>query len=315
MLPTASIELASLNNVERFLRAQQLTSIFYYEDGFPNAFELAGGDFLTAQDIDTLINDKTQPFTFKHKIFIANACNAFLAPLGQAIVVKGQADAYMAGITAISPQGIAVQLFIHYVLEHTQSFKQAYVAAQQSLHITDFGGNKVQSGIYGMAGTNVPNLFPAIDTSNNSMATIGPLSSTEPFHLTYRFQPSQPILGYALVTIDMGIAVDLLPGTILKVPLKMPVISTVADNFATQSPASFTTVRVPYQGHELYMIGDLSEVFALNQFTGSPASEVIYKDNAHAPTSMPKRIAYAAPWWDDYYRQKIVRYRNRLGRA
>jgi hypothetical protein len=301
IIPDADIESASLENMEGFLLSPQLKSIFYYGDGFPNAFELGSGDFITAQDFQALIADKTHPFSFMQKTFIANACDAFLNPMGQTIVMQGQADAYVAGLTALSPQGIAVQLFINYVLKDEQPFEQAFADAQNTVGITDFAKNMVGTGIYGMAGTQIRDLFPTVSLSDHSMASIGTLSSDEPFQIHYTFNPTPAILGYTVVSIDLDTSASMQPGEIFTLPLKMPLVQDFSDNFATISPASFTTFIYNYQGQPIYMIGNLTEVFALNRYTGSPASEVIYKDNKNDPTSMPQTITYADPWWNDYY--------------
>ena len=302
VIPDANFEPASLENTQAFLHSPQLNSIFYYGDGFPYAFSLGSGDFITAQDFQALIDDKTHPFTFANKTFIANACDAFLSPMGDTIVSQGHADAYLAGITAIFPQGIAVQLFMNYVLKNEQPFQQAFEDAQDTVGITDYAENMVSHGIYGMAGTKIIDPFPHLSTADHSMANIEPLSSDEPFQVNYTFQKPSDVLGYTLVTIDTNISSDLQPGVIFTLPLKMPLVTDVSHNFSTTSPANFTTFSYSYQGRTIYMIGNFSEIFALNRVTGSPASEVIYKDNNNDPTSMPQIIAYADPWWNDYYR-------------
>jgi hypothetical protein len=302
VVPDANFESASLENMQALLLSPELSSIFYYGDGFPNAFSLGSGDFITAQDFQALIDDKTHPFTFANKTFIANACDAFLSPMGDTIVVQGHADAYLAGITAISPQGIAVQLFMNYVLKNERPFQQAFEDAQDTVGITDYAENMVSHGIYGMAGTQISNLFPSVSAADQSLATIEPLSSDEPFQVNYTFQKPSDILGYTLVSIDLGhVSPDFTPGFIFTLPLQMPIVMDPSHNFSTTSPANFTTYSFNHQGHTIYMIGDFSEIFALNRVTGSPASEVIYKDNDNDPTSMPQIIDYKEPWWNDYY--------------
>ena len=303
VIPDANFESASLENMQAFLLSPELSSIFYIGDGFPNAFSLGSGDFITAQDFQDLIEDKTHPFTFANKTFIANACDAFLSPMGDTIVVQGHADAYLAGITAISPQGIAAQLFMNYVLKNEQPFQQAFEDAQDTVGITDYAENMVSHGIYGMAGTKIIDPFPHLSTSDHSMANIEPLSSDEPFQVNYTFQKPSAVLGYTLVSIDFGnVSPDFTPGFIFTLPLRMPKVTDVSHDFSTTSPANFTTYSFSDQGHALYLIGNFSEIFALNRVTGSPASEVIYKNNNSDPTSMPQIIAYADPWWNDYYR-------------
>jgi hypothetical protein len=153
-----------------------------------------------------------------------------------------------------------------------------------------------------MAGTKIIDPFPHLSTADQSMANIEPMSSDEPFQANYTFQKPTTVLGYTLVSIDPNIPAGLQPGTIFTLPLKMPVVTDISHNFATTSPANFTTFSFASQGRTIYMIGNLNEIFALNRVTGSPASEVIYKDNNNDPTSMPQIIAYADPWWTDYYR-------------
>lgn len=154
-----------------------------------------------------------------------------------------------------------------------------------------------------MAGTKFIDPFPHLSTADQSMANIEKLSSDEPFQVNYTFQKPSAVLGYTLVSIDLGNASpDFTPGFIFTLPLEMPKVTDVCHNFSTTSPANFTTYSFSYQGHTIYMIGNFSEIFALNRVTGSPASEVIYKDNNIDPTIMPQRIAYADPWWTDYYR-------------
>jgi hypothetical protein len=303
VLPSANIQMASLQNVETYLHSAQLTSIFYMGDGLHNAFELAAGDLLTAQDINAMLDDKTQPFSFQNKTFIAVACNAFLSPLGSTITVNGKAAAYMAGITALNPNKVEEQVFINYAFKNDRPFKQAYLDAQISLGINKFP-DYFQNGIYGMAGTGVSDLFPKVNAASHAMATIGPLSAAEPLRIDYTFQKQPAILGYGLVSSsNLGYDKDnLQPGGFFKQDFEFP-LSVNESHFATTSPASFTAYVMHYKGHTNYMIGDLNEIFALNRFTGSPASEVIYKNNLKAPESMPQRIAYAHPWWDQYYQK------------